>query len=209
MISRWGNTAPRFALRRASLQVLLLAPSVLVLFALPLAVQSQAQQASPPSSENPPAIVTAPASEAEPKPESEPKPSPGFFDALGNWIKKSNEELDANFKKMKNSIDVFNAQADKNAKDAAVATKEATEALVKFPTTRFIEGRELCIAAANGSPDCRAAAELICKSKGFATGNSVDTQAAQKCPARIWLSGRKPNEGDCAVETFVTRAACQ
>lgn len=169
------------------------------LLMLPLTVSLRAQQPAP--SENPPVPSVAP--------EPAQKPPSGFLDALGRWLKQSAEEMDANFKKMKGSIDAFNAQADKNAKDAAAATKDVTDALVKLPMTRFIDGRELCVIAANGSPDCRTAAEAICKSKGFSTGNSVDTQATQKCPARLWLSGRKPNESDCAVETFVTRAACQ
>jgi hypothetical protein len=38
---------------------------------------------------------------------------------------------------------------------------------------------------------------------------SLDTQSAQKCPARVWLSGRLPAENECPLETFVTRAVCQ
>jgi hypothetical protein len=134
---------------------------------------------------------------------------PGLLDALNEWAKKSAADFDANMKKMRDSIDAFNARADKAAKEAATATKDATDALVKFPAARVVEGRERCVVSPNGAPDCQAAAIAMCKAKGFATGNSVDMQSAQKCPARVWLSGRMPAEGECTVETFVTRAACQ
>ena len=38
--------------------------------------------------------------------------------------------------------------------------------------------RERCPIAPNGAPDCKAAAEIMCRTKGFATGNSVDYQTA-------------------------------
>jgi hypothetical protein len=73
----------------------------------------------------------------------------------------------------------------------------------------IVTGRERCAAAANGAPDCRSAADAACRAKGFASGKSLDTQSAQKCPARVWLSGRLPADGDCQLETFVTRSVCQ
>ncbi|MDQ2954961.1 MAG: hypothetical protein M3R18_08520 [Pseudomonadota bacterium] len=111
---------------------------------------------------------------------------------------------------MKSSIDELNEHRDKAAKEAAAATKSATDAMLKLPTTRMVEGRERCEVAPNGSPDCRVAVEAICKAKGFGSGNSLDTQTAQKCSPRAWLSRRLTGEGEvCRIETFVTRAACQ
>ena len=111
---------------------------------------------------------------------------------------------------MKSSIDEINERSDKAAKEAAAATKSATDAMLKLPATRMVDGRERCEVAPNGSPDCRAAVEAICKAKGFASGNSLDTQTAEKCSPRAWLTRRLTGEGEpCRIETFVTRAACQ
>jgi hypothetical protein len=152
--------------------------------------------------------VTQPAPPSPPVP-SPPRNEPGFFDAVGRWFDQSAAEFKAGVSKMKSSIDEFNERSDKAAKEAAAATKSATEAMLKFPTSRMVEGRERCQVAANGSPDCRAAVEAICKAKGFASGNSLDTQTSEKCSPRAWLSRRLTGEGECRIETFVTRAACQ
>lgn len=94
------------------------------------------------------------------------------------------------------------------AKGAASAAKDATDALVKLPSTRFVTGRERCQTAPNGSPDCRAAAEVICRAKGFAEGTSADTQSSKKCSVQAWLQGQSSAEA-CRTETYVVRAACQ
>ncbi len=58
-------------------------------------------------------------------------------------------------------------------------------------TGRIATGRERCTIAANGAPDCRAAAELLCKSKGFSTGNSLDNETVEKCSALVLLRGNR------------------
>ena len=146
--------------------------------------------------------ATAAAEPQQPPPASNPSAaradSPGFLDAFNRWL----DESAADFKSgMKGTQDTLS--------DAAKGVKDATDAIAKFPSARVVAGRELCQNAPNGSPDCRAAAETICLAKGFGSGKSLDTQSAQKCPARLWLSGRLPAEGECAVETHVVRAVCQ
>ncbi len=107
-------------------------------------------------------------------------------------------------KKFKSTIDETNERNAKAAadatRDAVTATKDATDALIKFPTTRIIEGKERCLLAPNGSPDCNAAAEKICKGKGFASGKSADIESSRKCSARALLSR---SEADCVNETTV------
>src|SRR5262249_43058359 len=93
-------------------------------------------------------------------------------------------------------------QAQDNAKDAAGA-------IVRWPNTRVINGRERCELAVNGAPDCRTAASALCRGKGFHEGKPFDTQSEDNCPSRTVLSGRLPTPGDCKSETFVTRAVCQ
>ena len=226
MIERVGiaSASRRFAPRGS---VLLSATTMLWLavFILPqdralaqLSVQSpqtQLPQAQPQVPQPQPAV-------AQPGPSDVPQPVPpaqaalppvqkeGFFDALGKWWDKSAADWDAGMKKLKSSIDETNARNAKAAadatRDAVTATKDATDALIKFPTTRIIEGKERCLLAPNGSPDCNTAAEKICKGKGFASGKSADIESARKCSARALLSR---NEADCVNETTVIRAACQ
>jgi hypothetical protein len=95
------------------------------------------------------------------------------------------------------------------ARGAADAARGAAGAVVRLPNARVISGRERCAMAPNGAPDCRAAAEAVCRGKGFASGSSLDMQSAQKCSVRAWLSGRSAEPGECQIETFVTRAMCQ
>ncbi len=140
------------------------------------------------------APAAPPPAQAAPAPETPPPPAankPGLIDALNKWFDKGAADLKESFQK------------------SGKAAKEATEALTKLPGARVIEGRELCTIAANGSPDCVAAAETVCKGKGFASGKSLETQQTQKCPARVWLSGRLPADGECPVETFVVKSVCQ
>ena len=94
------------------------------------------------------------------------------------------------------------------ARAAAAGAKDAAEKLTKLPGARVVDGRERCEVAPNGSADCRAAVDTICRAKGFATGKSLDIQQAEKCSVRSWLAG-PPARSDCKVETHVTRAVCQ
>jgi hypothetical protein len=76
-------------------------------------------------------------------------------------------------------------------------------------TGTIIKGRVVCPIAANGAPDCKAASEKLCQSKGYKDGKSVDTDAAQTCSARTMIPGRKAEEGDCRTDNYVTQALCQ
>ena len=61
----------------------------------------------------------------------------------------------------------------------------------------------------NGAPDCNVAAAQLRKGKGFKTGKSLDIETAEKCSAKVYLSGRTGAPGECRTENFVTRAICQ
>jgi hypothetical protein len=172
------------------------AGAMLVLFSLAAAAQD--------NKPSPPAREAAPASQ------------PGMLDSVGRWFKDSFRRFSSN---VEGARDSFSAMGDRAggaakdaadaAKDAAAAAKDATDALARLPNARVVDGRARCTVAANGAPDCRRAAEAVCKSKGFGSGSSLDIQSAQKCSARVWLSGRPPDPGDCEMESFVTRAVCQ
>ena len=174
------------------------AGSMLLLFSLAAAAQ-ESRPATKPS-----ARETAPAYQ------------PGMLDRVGRWFKDSYNRLGSNAQGVRDTLGGLGERASGGAKEAAGAArqatdaaKEAADAVVRLPNARVVEARARCIIAANGAPDCRQAAASVCKAKGFGSGSSLDIQSAQKCPARVWLSGRSPEPGDCEVQSFVTRAMCQ
>jgi hypothetical protein len=167
-------------------------------------------EAAPPGQLQPtddPPPLPSPAQPAEPA--SPGAFRPGFLDAFGRWIDNSISDLNAGISGARGTIDKAGDVAKGAAGTAAGAAKDAAGAIAKLPVGRMVDGREKCAVAPNGSPDCYAAASLICKSKGYGEGKSVDTQTAQKCSARVWISGRSPKEGECTAETHVIRAVCQ
>jgi hypothetical protein len=153
--------------------------------------------------------------DAAPAPDSAFRP--GFIDAFGRFIGDSAAKLNSQFNSQLDSarqtLGDFGDQTSDAAKTAAQgavgAAKDTAGAIVGLPSARFVDGRERCALATNGAADCRAAADVVCRGKGFAGGKIVDTRSEQKCPARVWLSGHLPREGECPLDTFVTRAVCQ
>jgi hypothetical protein len=183
------------------------------LAAHPALAQSPQPQFAPPSS---PAPQTQPLPQPQPQ-EAAPPKREGFFDTLGRWFDKSAKDFKASVDESNAKWREFGRKTEQAAKDAAAAQKEATDeflkaqkeaadAFKKLPNTRVVEGRQVCETAPNGSPDCQAAAEVICKGKGFATGKSADITTSRKCSARGLL---QRDESECRTETVVIKAACQ
>jgi hypothetical protein len=130
----------------------------------------------------------------------EPSPTRDLVDTVGRWFQDGREKLDSHMKGAREALGEFHNKARDNAKQAAGAL---------VPPSRIVDGNARCAVAPNGAPDCAEAANSVCAGKGFKAGQSVATQAQEKCPARVLLSGRSPAAGECKVETFVTRAVCQ
>ncbi len=157
-----------------------------------------------------PATVLAqaphPPSQAADGPAAAPMESnqkPGFIEAFGRWLEDGASKLRTDMREVQEKLD-------KLGKETREAAKEATGgAVAALPSARAVTARERCPAAQNGGPDCQAAANVICRGAGFKTGNSLDTQSEQKCPARLILERRAPNSSECPTEIFVTRAMCQ
>ncbi len=158
-------------------------------------------------------VVSAPAQDAQAPVESPPADSPpaaqapspnyqpGFIDAVGRWLQEGAAKFKSEMQGAKENIDKLGNQARDTAKDV-------TGGILALPSSRVVTGRARCEAAQNGAPDCLAAANSVCRGKGFESGKSLDTQSEQKCPARLLLQGRPPNDTDCRTEIFVTRAVC-
>jgi len=134
---------------------------------------------------------------------------PGPIEALGRLMKDSAAKLNSQLNHAHEALGDIGNQTGDAAKGAADNAKNAADAIIGLPNTRIVASHEACAAAANGAPDCRAAADAACRGKGFGSGKVLDTQTTQKCPAWVWLSGRPPPDGACSRETFVTQAACQ
>jgi hypothetical protein len=96
------------------------------------------------------------------------------------------------------AIEEFNARA-----------KDAGDSLSRLGRGPVVTGRAVCPVAANGAPDCEAAASRLCRDNGFRDGKSTDVESAQVCSAQAVLSRRTDEPGACRMENYVTRAMCQ
>ena len=180
------------------LSIILLAPATGWTQAAPppssLGVQSPAQQAVP---DRPAPQQGEPAS-----PQPAQDENPGLINELGKLWDKSKSMLPT-LKSPQETIEDLNTRA----RDA---TKDAGESLSRLAKpSLMVTGRMGCPVSANGAPDCKAGADKLCQSKGYKEGKSLDTDAAEKCSAKVYLPGHKREPGDCRTENYVTRALCQ
>jgi hypothetical protein len=140
---------------------------------------------------------------------------PGFIDAFGHWIENSVTNWNSG---LKGAADVAKdaagvaqgaaGAASDAAKGAGNVVTDTAGAVARIPATRVIAQRTLCPVAPNGAPDCRVAAETVCKAHGFASGSSVDFQTVEKCPP-VALNRPNSEPPTCVIESYVTRALCQ
>jgi hypothetical protein len=172
-------------------------------------------QALPPSSPPSSLGVRTPAQQAprdrpellqgEPSPSSSPpagEENPGLFNEMGKLFEKSLSVFPS-LKSPQETIEDLNSRAQE-------ATKDAGDSLTRLAKpSSMVTGRMGCPVAGNGAPDCKAGADKLCQAKGFREGKSLDTDAAEKCSAKVYLPGRKREPGDCRTENYVTRALCQ
>lgn len=169
------------------------------------------QPASPPPSlgiQGPPqqTVPDRPASQpSEPVPSAPPpaqEENPGLINEIEKLWEKSKSILPT-LKSPQEAIEDLNTRAKE-------ATKDAGESLSRLAKpSLMVTGRMGCPVSANGAPDCKAGADKLCQSKGYKEGKSLDTDAAEKCSAKVYLPGHKREPGDCRTENYVTRALCQ
>jgi hypothetical protein len=211
MTSRWGSKLLREAAAAgagAGACVLMLAVSTLAQELRPPAqIPNQVPSQAPvqaPFQPQAPLANPAPNLPAVSQTPDDPNPAfrPGFIDAFGRWLEQGAGKFKSDMQGAQENIDKLGGQA----RDAA---KEATGTVIGLPNARALTGRERCAPAGNGAPDCPAAAIAFCRGKGFQSGRSLDTQSEQKCPTKLLLEGRAPNNTECPTEIFVTRAICQ
>jgi hypothetical protein len=179
-----------------------LATAGATLLALMIAAGAAWPQAAPPSSPDvqQPAQQTAPR-ESEPAPPAAPparQENPGLFNDMGKFFEKSWSFFPP-LKSPSETIDDLNARA-----------KEAGETLSRLARpSSMVAGRMICPVSANGAPDCKLGADKLCQSKGFKEGNSLNTDSAETCSAKVLIPGRTRKPDDCRKDNYVTRALCQ
>jgi hypothetical protein len=144
----------------------------------------------------------------------------GVLESIARWLERGLTSIASGLGDAKRNIDslgekaatagrTIGEKATEAGKSAADATKGAVDEVMKLPSARMVQGHVRCDISPNGAPDCRSAALSLCATKGFSKGTSVDFVSAEKCPPAVWMQRRKPEPGECVMETFVTRALCQ
>lgn len=180
-----------------------------VLFSSAVMAQTPGADAPPPPPpSSPPANAAAP---------SQP---PSAVGAFGNWVQQSGTWMQQGGQLMQQGVATMGAgfgqmvgaisgQANQATRDAADVARNAAAGVSKLPNTGITAGNERCAIAPNGAPDCRIAAETLCRANGYASGNSVDFVTVETCPPPWRTSRRNAPEGVCTKEHFVTKALCQ
>jgi hypothetical protein len=182
MPDRIGNLIARMRLP--------IAIAMVVLTAMLVSDRAWAQATAQPPPQAAPAQPAPEQSAPEPPSNTPPKENPGLINEIGKLLEKPASMLPT-LKSPKETID------------------DAADALSRLAKSPGVKGRAVCPIAANGAPDCKAAADKLCQGKGFKEGKSLDVDTTRNCSARALLSGRKPDESECRTETYVTRAVCQ
>lgn len=166
--------------------------TIVLSVALVAATTASSQQSQPQPQVAPSQQPAAPAG-----PPSAPRGNPGLVEELGKLLKDSASGLRSTLPTPGEAFEGLNS----SAKD----TTDSLKRIAPLSGQSMAAGRTLCPTAANGAPDCKLAADQLCKEKGYAGGSSVDVESTQKCSAKAYFSGQSA----CRPENFVTRAVCQ
>lgn len=153
-------------------------------------------------------LMSALAAAQEGAPAPKAPEEPGFLSAIGRWFDRQAENINSSFKGARSTVENLGHEAGVAAKSTAAGAKDAADSVARIPSARVVTGHEKCRNAPNGAPDCVAAANALCKTKGFDSGKSVDMTTAEVCPPKVLLSGRSSGP-ECRDKTFVSRAFCQ
>ena len=169
-----------------------------------------ATQQPPAANQQPPAAT--PGSSPGSFPQQPPPPfKPGFLHQLGEWWGQSFGDFHGKMNNAAGRLD--DLRTDQSTKDAAAATQDAlkgaAQAVVRLPNTRMFELHDKCQPAANGAPDCPAAANNACRVKGFSTGKPMGISTSQVCSPQALMSGRSSRAANCHDETYILGVVCQ
>jgi hypothetical protein len=175
--------------------------AVTVFFACAAAAQAQAPQLGVAPSEPQQQGVTAPDAASGP-------PKPGLFGTIGRWLDNSIGGVAAGLGSARDTVGNIGSHATDAAKGAADVARDAAATVARIPAGSLVTGRAHCVRSAGGGPDCVAAAETLCRVRGYNSGTSLHIQSEQKCPVWGWIKGEQ-TVGKCGTETYVTSAMCR
>lgn len=136
-------------------------------------------------------------------PQPAPPENPGLIHEMGKLI----DKIVPSMKGPGDTLEDLNARATAAARNAAEGAGNALSRLAKPGS--LVSGRTICTLAANGTPDCKLAADKLCQSKGYREGNSLNTDSAETCSAKVLIPGRQRKADDCRTDDYVTAALCQ
>jgi hypothetical protein len=150
----------------------------------------------------------AAAQEAAHQPDTKGQEDQSILSSIARWFDEQAANINSSLKDARKKFENFGHEASIAARTTADTAKDAADAVARIPNARVFSGHVKCRIAPNGAPDCIAAANTVCKAKGFASGKSVDMTTAETCPPKVYMSGRSSGPG-CRTETFVSRVLCQ
>ena len=90
-----------------------------------------------------------------------PDKDPGFFATIGRWFDRQAAGFNSAVDTVRDKFKDIGREAGVAAKTTVDSAKNAADAVGRLPGTRVITGHEKCQIAANGAPDCVAAASAI------------------------------------------------
>lgn len=190
------------------MRVTLLAVAIAVVSAASTDAWPQQVQTTPAQQAAPPAAATPAEPPSPPAAEPSAPSNPGLVEEIGRLFKDSVSGLKDSASGLTSKIPSARETLDGINSGAKTATDSLTR-INPIVVQSMVSGRAVCPAAANGAPDCKAASDHLCKTKGYKEGKSLDIESSEKCSARVYLSGRTGTPGECRTENFVTRAVCQ
>jgi hypothetical protein len=146
--------------------------------------------------------ATPPTAAGQPaQPNGSPSFAPALVDKLGDLIKDSVDGV-------KSSVDSLSSTVKGTGQTIQDLNQGTVDALSRLPVAGFVTGHTLCARADNGAPDCRLASDQLCQARGYKTGRGLDIETAQNCNPRVFLPGYQKKDGDCHIDNYVMRAAC-
>ncbi|NVN88172.1 MAG: hypothetical protein HXX15_18990 [Rhodopseudomonas sp.] len=147
-----------------------------------------------------------PAQPAAPREEN-----PGLVNEIGKLLKNPSLLLpDISMPHLSNEQPEPRPSADARPPESPLPpTTPPPETPSRLGVPSMVTGRVVCSVSAGGGPDCKAAADTLCKAKGFSEGKSLGADAVEKCSAKVLIPGRPRQPGDCRTDNFVTSAWCQ
>jgi hypothetical protein len=134
---------------------------------------------------------------------------PGLFGQIAHWLDHSVDGLGKELKDALGGVERLGDRTHDAVKGAVKDVSAPAVSLPPLPDVRIINRRTICPAATNGAPDCRRAAEAVCRRHGFRSGRSLETRSEEKCSLRAMIARRAGQPGTCRDETYVLRSMCQ